>query len=56
MADNVYLFVAAQGLAAWFHDCDKARLAAKLELDAEKRVLLARLLVIPLSKNVSRFF
>ena len=28
IAGNVYLFAASQGLAAWFHNCNKAGLAA----------------------------
>lgn len=42
IAENVYLFAAAYGLAAWFHNCDRARLAESLELTAEQRVLFAQ--------------
>jgi hypothetical protein len=42
IAGNVYLFAAAQGLAAWFHNCDKASLAQRLGLRAEQRVLFAQ--------------
>jgi hypothetical protein len=41
IAGNVYLFAAAQGLAAWFHNCDKTGLAEHLRLRAEQRVLFA---------------
>ena len=47
MAGNVYLFAASQGLAARFHNCDKARLAAKLELDAKKRVFFGQTVGYP---------
>jgi Nitroreductase family len=41
IAGNVYLFAAAEGLAAWFHNCDKAALEPRLGLRAEQRVLFA---------------
>jgi len=42
MAGNVYLFAASVGLAAWFHNCDKPALAAKLGLSSDQRVLFAQ--------------
>lgn len=42
IAGNVYLFAAAHGLAAWFHNCDKTGLAQRLGLRAEQRVLFAQ--------------
>ncbi len=42
VAGNVYLFAAAHGLAAWFHNCDKAKLHEALGLTAEQRVLFAQ--------------
>jgi len=42
IAANIYLFAAAEGLAAWFHNCDKAGLARKLGLRAEQRALFAQ--------------
>lgn len=42
IAGNIYLFAAAHGLAAWFHNCDKRGLAEKLRLRAEQRVLFAQ--------------
>jgi len=42
IAGNVYLFAAAYGLAAWFHNCDKPGLALHLGLRAEQRVLFAQ--------------
>jgi hypothetical protein len=42
IAGNVYLFAASQGLAAWFHNCNKAALAAELRLRPEQHVLYAQ--------------
>jgi hypothetical protein len=47
IAGNVYLFAAAQGLAAWFHNCDKTGLAHRLGLRAEQRVLFAQSIGYP---------
>jgi len=47
IAGNVYLFAASQGLAAWFHNCDKAGLAAELKLRPEQRVLYAQTVGYP---------
>ena len=38
IAQNVYLFAAAHGLAAWFHNCDRTALAQRLGLKARHRV------------------
>jgi hypothetical protein len=42
IAGNVYLFAASQGLAAWFHNCDKVGLTRKLGLRPEQRVLFGQ--------------
>jgi hypothetical protein len=42
IAGNVYLFAAAQGLAAWFHCCHRTDLACRLGLRHEQRVLFAQ--------------
>jgi hypothetical protein len=42
IAGNVYLFAAAQGLAAWFHNCERTVLAQRLGLRAEQQVLFAQ--------------
>jgi Nitroreductase family len=42
IAGNVYLFAAAEGLAAWFHNCHRTDLARKLSLRPEQRVLFAQ--------------
>jgi hypothetical protein len=47
IAGNVYLFAAANGLAAWFHNCDKPGLAMHLGLRAEQRVLFAQSIGYP---------
>lgn len=50
IAGNVYLFAASQGLAAWFHNCNKSGLAAKLDLRAEQRVLFGQTVGYPAKK------
>jgi nitroreductase len=47
IAGNVYLFAASQGLAAWFHNCDKPGLAAELKLRPEQHVLYAQTVGYP---------
>ncbi len=42
IAANVYLYCAAEGLAAWFHNCDRDALALRLGLRQEQRVLFAQ--------------
>ena len=42
IAQNVYLFAATHGLAAWFHNCDRTGLAQRLGLKARQRVLFAQ--------------
>ena len=47
IAANVYLFAASQGLACWFHNCDRAALTRKLKLRAAQRVLFAQTVGYP---------
>jgi len=47
VAGNVYLFAASQGLAAWFHNCDKPGLTAALKLRPDQRVLYAHTVGYP---------
>ena len=47
IAQNVYLFAAAEGLAAWFHNCNKTALATELKLRPEQRVLFAQTVGYP---------
>lgn len=42
IAANVYLFCAGEGLAAWFHNCDRTALALRLGLREDQRVLFAQ--------------
>jgi hypothetical protein len=50
IAGNVYLFAASQGLASWFHNCNKPALTAKLNLRADQRVLFGQTVGYPLKK------
>jgi hypothetical protein len=36
------LFAASQGLAAWFHNCNKAAAAKEFKLRPDQRVLFAQ--------------
>jgi len=47
IAGNVYLFAASQGLAAWFHNCNKPALTAELKLRPDQRVLYAQTVGYP---------
>ena len=42
IAQNVYLFAASQGLAAWFHNCDKKNTIQEFNLRPEQSVLFAQ--------------
>ena len=42
VAQNVYLFAASQGLAAWFHNCDKERTTREFKLRPSQHVLFAQ--------------
>jgi hypothetical protein len=48
IAANVYLFAAAAGLAAWFHNCDRSALATKLGLRNDQRVLFGQTVGYPI--------
>jgi hypothetical protein len=47
IAGNVYLFAASQGLAAWFHNCNRDELGAALKLLPEQRPLFAQTVGYP---------
>ncbi len=47
IAGNVYLFAASQGLAAWFHNCNKPVLSEKLNLSQDQRVLFGQTVGFP---------
>lgn len=42
IAQNVYLFTASQGMAAWFHNCDRDELTRILKLNSHKKVLFGQ--------------
>ncbi len=42
IAQNVYLFAASHGLAAWFHNCDKENTVREFKLKAGQRILFAQ--------------
>lgn len=54
IAGNVYLFAASQGLAAWFHNCDKPGLAAELKLRPDQRVMFVHTVGLPAQGQPSR--
>jgi len=47
IAENVYLFAASQGLATWFHNCNRAELAKKLKLRSGQRALFGQTVGYP---------
>lgn len=51
IAANVYLFAAAQGLAAWFHNCSRGELARLLRLGPNERVLFGQTVGYPVKER-----
>jgi hypothetical protein len=47
IAANVYLYAASQGLAAWFHNCNREAAAKDFKLRADQRVLFAQTVGYP---------
>ena len=47
IAGNVYLFAASQGLASWFHNCNKQELYALLNLRKNQKVLFGHTVGFP---------
>jgi hypothetical protein len=47
IAGNVYLFAASQGLASWFHNCNKTGLVVPLQLRAGRRALFGQTVGYP---------
>jgi nitroreductase len=47
IAGNVYLFAASQGLAAWFHNCNRDAAARDFKLRSDQRVLFAQTVGYP---------
>jgi hypothetical protein len=50
IAGNVYLYAASQGLASWFHNCNKPGLTAKLKLLDHQHVLFGHTIGYPVKK------
>ncbi len=51
IAGNIYLFAASNGLATWFHNCDKVGLASKLKLRDDQRALFGQTVGYPDKKG-----
>ncbi|HQM73998.1 MAG TPA: nitroreductase family protein [Candidatus Saccharicenans sp.] len=47
IAQNIYLYAAANGLAAWFHNCDRSSLEKTFKLRPEQKVLFAMTVGLP---------
>jgi hypothetical protein len=47
IAANVYLIASSQGLAAWFHNCNREAAAKDFKLRADQRVLFAQTVGYP---------
>ncbi len=54
IAANVSLFACSVGLAAWFHNCDRPALEARLNLRPDQRVLFAQTVGYPLRTKARR--
>jgi nitroreductase len=47
IAENVHLFAASEGLAAWFHNCNRAALSKRLRLGPAQRALFGQTVGYP---------
>jgi hypothetical protein len=47
IAQNIYLYTASLGLAAWFHNCDKENTVKEFKLKPTQRVLFAQTVGYP---------
>jgi hypothetical protein len=47
IAQNVYLYAASEGLASWFHNCDKDSIRKELSLNDDQLVLFAHTIGFP---------
>ena len=47
IAENIYLFAASQGLAAWLHNCDRKKTPTEFKLRPQQRVLFAQTVGYP---------
>ena len=53
IAQNVYLYAASEGLAAWFHNCDKDTIMKELSLNDDQLVLFAHTVGYPEHGGIS---
>jgi nitroreductase len=49
IAQNIYLYAASVGLAAWFHNCDRENTPGEFKLRPEQKVLFAQTVGYPAS-------
>lgn len=47
IAQNINLFAASEGLATWFHNCEKARITKEFNLRPTQRILFAQTIGYP---------
>ncbi|MFW9851167.1 MAG: nitroreductase family protein, partial [Candidatus Thorarchaeota archaeon] len=47
IAQNINLFAASEGLATWFHNCDKALIRAEFNLRPTQRILFSQTIGFP---------
>ena len=47
IAQNIYLYAASEGLAAWFHNCDKENTVKEFKLKPSQKVLFAQTIGYP---------
>jgi len=47
IAQNIYLYAASEGLASWFHNCDKDSIRKELSLNDDQLVLFAHSIGFP---------
>ncbi len=48
IAQNINLFAASEGLATWFHNCDRERVKADFKLHSNQRILFTQTIGYPL--------
>jgi SagB-type dehydrogenase family enzyme len=51
IAGNIYLFAASQGLASWFHNCNKQELTPLLKLRKDQKVIFGHTIGYPQKKK-----
>ncbi|MFX0170096.1 MAG: nitroreductase family protein [Candidatus Hodarchaeota archaeon] len=51
IAQNIYLFAASEGLATWFHNCEKDSIHAEFKLHPNQRILFAQTIGYPNHSN-----